>query len=74
MSTLLASPPIPHLHIDIILHIVKMNADMYSDNTALETTLATSRVCQVWRNLMLNMTRLWAHLIDLDYLHHIKTL
>ena len=46
-----------------------MNANMFDDDRALETTLATSRVCRVWRAFMLSMPSIWAHLIDLDNLH-----
>ena len=69
MSTISAHPPIHRLNTDLLLYIIKMNADMFSDNTALETTLTTSRVCHVWRDLMLNLPFLWARLIDLDRLH-----
>ncbi|KJA19395.1 hypothetical protein HYPSUDRAFT_204612 [Hypholoma sublateritium FD-334 SS-4] len=69
MSALPANSPIQRLDFDILWCIVKINADsMFEDNRALETTLASSRVCHDWRNFMLNTTSIWAHLVDLDHL------
>ena len=61
--------PIQCLDFDLLWYIVSMNANMFDDDRALETTLATSRVCRVWRAFMLSMPSIWAHLIDLDNLH-----
>ena len=69
MSKLFLDSPIQRLDFDLLWHVVNMNADMYNDERALETTLATSRVCRGWRAFMLKMPSIWAHLIDLDNLH-----
>ncbi|KJA19430.1 hypothetical protein HYPSUDRAFT_893940 [Hypholoma sublateritium FD-334 SS-4] len=58
---------IQRLDVDILWAIFLINADMFNDHRALETTLATSRVCHGWRSFMLEMTSMWAHLIDLDH-------
>ena len=62
------NPAIQRLDFDILWHIFDMNADIFEDDTALKTTLATSRVCRDWRNFMLSLTTIWAHVIDLDHL------
>ncbi|KJA24787.1 hypothetical protein HYPSUDRAFT_38443 [Hypholoma sublateritium FD-334 SS-4] len=62
-------PPIQRLDTDILYYIINMNADMFEDDTALMTTLSTSRVCQAWRTFMISIPSLWAHLIDLDRLY-----
>lgn len=69
MSELPGNSPIQRLDFDLLWYIVKMNANMFDDRKALETTLATSRVCHDWRTFMLGMPSIWAHLIDLDRLH-----
>ncbi|KJA26698.1 hypothetical protein HYPSUDRAFT_282607 [Hypholoma sublateritium FD-334 SS-4] len=56
------------LQYDLLHYIVDMNADMFSDGTALETTRRTAQVCRTWREMMLNTPALWANLIDLDKL------
>ena len=71
MSKLFLDSPIQRLDFDLLWHVVNMNADMYNDERALETTLATSRVCRGWRASMLKMPSIWAHLIDLDRLHRL---
>ncbi|KJA19426.1 hypothetical protein HYPSUDRAFT_204641 [Hypholoma sublateritium FD-334 SS-4] len=63
----MAYSPIQRLDFDILWCIVQINADMFNYDEALETTLATSRVCRDWRNFMLSTTSIWAHLIDLDH-------
>ena len=60
--------PIYRLNSDILWHIINLNADMFADYAALETTLSTSRVCRDWRGFMLGIPSLWAKLIDLDHL------
>ncbi|KJA19433.1 hypothetical protein HYPSUDRAFT_44336 [Hypholoma sublateritium FD-334 SS-4] len=67
MSALPVNSPIQRLDFDILWCIVKINADMFEDYGALETTLATSRVCHSWRSFMLSTTSIWAHLFDLDH-------
>ncbi|KJA24819.1 hypothetical protein HYPSUDRAFT_200365 [Hypholoma sublateritium FD-334 SS-4] len=69
MSALPSNSPIQCLDFDLLWCIVKMNANMFEDDKALEITLATSRVCRNWRSSMLGMPSIWAHLIDLDRLH-----
>lgn len=69
MSTLPPKSPIQRLDANILYHIIDMNANMFDDDTALDTTLSTSRVCHAWRTFMLGTPSLWAHLIDLDHLH-----
>ncbi len=71
MSKFLLNSPIQRLDFDLLWHVVSMNADMFNDEKALETTLATSRVCRDWRALMLSMPSIWAHLIDLDHLNRL---
>ena len=68
MSKLSLNSPIQSLDFDILWYIVSINADMFNDERALETTLATSRVCSGWRTFMLSVPSIWAHLIDLDHL------
>ncbi len=45
MSRTAPNSPIQRLDFDLLWYIVSMNADMFNDKRALETTLATSRVC-----------------------------
>ncbi len=59
--------PIQSLDLDVLWHIFDINADIFDDDKALETTLATSYVCHDWRSLLLNSTSIWAHVIDLDH-------
>ena len=67
MSAITDNSPIQRLDLDILWCIIKMNADMFNDPRALNTTLATSLVCREWHSFMLNTTSIWAHLIDLDH-------
>ncbi|KJA26708.1 hypothetical protein HYPSUDRAFT_198956 [Hypholoma sublateritium FD-334 SS-4] len=70
MSRLPGDSAIQRLDFDLLWCIVEMNANMFDDDKrALETTLATSRVCCTWRTSILNMPSIWARLIDLDHLH-----
>ncbi len=69
MSFVQPDAPIQRLDTDLLLYITRMNADMFSDDKALGTTLSTSRVCRAWRLFMLNTPSIWARLIDLDRLH-----
>ncbi|KJA19391.1 hypothetical protein HYPSUDRAFT_204608 [Hypholoma sublateritium FD-334 SS-4] len=64
MSALPVYSPIQRLDFDVLTCIFGMNADMFDDHRALETTLATSRVCRDWRSCILGTTSIWAHLID----------
>ncbi len=59
--------PIQSLDLDVLWHIFDINANIFDDDKALETTLATSYVCHDWRSLLLNSTSIWAHVINLDH-------
>ncbi len=59
--------PIQRLNFDILWHIFDLNADIFNDYRALETTLAASYVCHDWRSLLLNSTSIWAHVMDLSH-------
>ena len=59
--------PIQRLNFDVLWRIFNINADVFDDDRALKTTLATSRVCHDWRSLMLSSSSIWAHVIDLDH-------
>ncbi|KJA19394.1 hypothetical protein HYPSUDRAFT_204611 [Hypholoma sublateritium FD-334 SS-4] len=63
MSAHSVNSPIHRLDFDVLSCIFKINADI-SYYRALETTLATCRVCHDWRNFMLSTSSIWAHLID----------
>ncbi len=67
MSAGPATSPIQRLDFDVLWHIFNINADIFNNNRALETTLATSYVCHHWRTLSLSSSSLWAHSIGL---HH----
>ena len=73
MSAYLFPPPIFILNKDILLDIVSMNADMFVDKGALNTTRRTSQVCHAWRNVMLTTSSLWARLIDVDCIPYIRS-
>ncbi len=66
MSSCSESPAIHRLNFDILWRIFDINADVFEDRRALDTTLATSRVCRDWRVILLSSTSLWAHVVDLD--------
>ncbi len=61
-------PPILRLNHDILMRIIKMNANMFLDDDALKMTVITSAVCRRWRELMLSTPSLWGRLIDLNML------
>ncbi len=67
MSMPPVTSPIQRLSFDVLLHIFDLNADIFEDDTALKTTLATSRVCHDWRVFLLSSSSIWAHVIDLDH-------
>ncbi len=67
MSADTVTSPIQRLDFDVLWHIFDLNADIFDDDRALITTLATSYVCHNWRSLVLNSTSIWAHVMDL---HH----
>ncbi len=67
MSAGPVTSPIQCLDLDVLWHIFNINADIFDDDTALETTLATSYVCHDWRSLVLNSTSIWAHVINLNH-------
>ncbi len=66
MSTASVTSPIQLLNFDVLWRIFDMNANIFDDDMALKTTLATSRVCHDWRVFLLNSTSIWAHVMDLD--------
>lgn len=53
----------------MLLYIFTLNANMFVDTDALNTTRIASQVCHEWRDLMLNTPFLWARLVDLDCIH-----
>ncbi len=55
------------LNPDVLWRIFDINADIFDDDTALNTTLASSYVCHSWRNILLSSTLIWAHVMDLDH-------
>ncbi len=61
MSADPVNSPIQRLDFDVLWHIFDLNADIFDDDRALITTLATSYVCHNWRSLVLNSTSIWAH-------------
>ncbi len=58
--------PVRGMPYDLLLEIFKLNANMFTDDEALNITRATSQVCRSWRNVMLATPSIWAKLIDLD--------
>ena len=63
-------PQILWLNHDILMRIIKMNANMFLDDDALKTTVISSQVCRLWREFMLSTPSLWAKLIDLNMLQY----
>ncbi|KJA13783.1 hypothetical protein HYPSUDRAFT_209263 [Hypholoma sublateritium FD-334 SS-4] len=61
------------LNADVILEIVRINANMFTDEDALTTTRYASQVCHAWRTTIVNTPLIWARLIDLDSLHGLKS-
>ncbi len=47
------------LNPDVLWRIFDINADIFDDDTALNTTLASSYVCHSWRNILLSSTLIW---------------
>ena len=70
MSELLSSTSIYVLSQDILIYIFTLNADMFAETRALQTTRISSQVCREWRDLLLGASFLWARLIDLDRLYY----
>lgn len=68
MSVSSSSTPINGINIndDVLLSILTMNANMFSDKQALNTTRIASQVCRQWRGLLLDTPSLWAKLIDMN--------
>ncbi len=64
MSSPSPNSSIQRLDFDLLGCIFTMNTDMFDDPGALETTLATSRVCRDWRSFMLDTSSIWARVID----------
>ncbi|KAF8879989.1 hypothetical protein CPB84DRAFT_1792937 [Gymnopilus junonius] len=80
-TTSSSSSPISKLSSDILWEIFTMNADMYHPleydldsneslvhQSALDTTLTTSRVCESWRNLLLGSSSIWGRMLQLERL------
>ncbi len=59
MSAVPITSPIQRLDLDVLWHIFNINANIFDDDEALETTLDTSYVCHEWRSLLLNSTSIW---------------
>ncbi|KJA24811.1 hypothetical protein HYPSUDRAFT_38481 [Hypholoma sublateritium FD-334 SS-4] len=55
-----------NLNNDVLLSIFTMNADMFSDERALNTTRIASQVSRQWRDLLLDTPSIWAKLIDMN--------
>ncbi|KDR79587.1 hypothetical protein GALMADRAFT_1364092 [Galerina marginata CBS 339.88] len=60
--------PVLRLHRDVFLFIIKLNADMFSNPTALSDARRASQVCGDWRATILEAPSLWGKLLDLDNL------
>ncbi|KAF8869002.1 hypothetical protein CPB84DRAFT_1805591, partial [Gymnopilus junonius] len=78
-ETPLQCSPISKLNRDILLLIFSLNADMFSppeydlgrgttltNHFALDTTLTTSRVCGVWRDVILESPSIWDRILQLE--------
>ncbi|KJA26696.1 hypothetical protein HYPSUDRAFT_36424 [Hypholoma sublateritium FD-334 SS-4] len=55
------------LNCDLLLHIFEINANMFEDYDALQTTRSASQVCRCWRSLLLETPWIWARLLDVDW-------
>lgn len=73
MSLSLLFPTIFNLNDDALLYIFTINADMFTDVNALDTTRITSQVCHTWRNLMFSTPSLWARLIDMNNISYSRS-
>lgn len=62
-------PPFGKISDDILLYILTINADLFSDGQALNRTRIASQVCHQWRSLMLGTSFLWARLVDMDTIY-----
>ena len=71
MALVTHPPPVHGMPYDLLLEIFKLNANMFTDDEALNITRATSQVCRSWRNVMLATPSIWAKLIDLDCVRHL---
>ncbi|KDR79568.1 hypothetical protein GALMADRAFT_243667 [Galerina marginata CBS 339.88] len=60
--------PIYNLNRDLLWVIFTMNADIFSNMSALPDTRHASQVCQIWREIILDGPSLWGRLIALDHL------
>ena len=73
MSEAYRISPIFRLNSDVLLKILLMNSNMFSDDNALTNTRFASQVCSTWRATMLEDSTLWARLIDFDTLHALRS-
>ncbi len=64
------STPLHALNDDVLACIFAFNGDMFTNDTALDTTRIASQVCHQWRDLILESSCLWGKLIDVDHIHH----
>ncbi len=48
--------PIQRLNLDVFWRICDIKADIFDDDRALNTTLASSYVCHSWRSVLLSST------------------
>ncbi len=65
--------PILRLNSDVILRIISMNSNMFSDDNALTDTRYALQVCSTWCATMLEDSKLWTRLIDFDTLHALRS-
>ncbi|KJA18536.1 hypothetical protein HYPSUDRAFT_205354 [Hypholoma sublateritium FD-334 SS-4] len=67
--------PSSYIHIlndDVLLRILEINGDMFTEKNALADTVRASQVCHTWRSTMLGTPTLWARLIDFDALYDLN--
>lgn len=61
-----STSPIHRLDHDILLTILRINADMFQHDCALWDTRHASQVCHRWREIALGSPSLWSSLMDFD--------
>ena len=65
--------PIQLLHEDVLMQIITINANIFTEDHALTNARYASQVCRSWRATTLNSPVLWARLIDFGSLYNLKT-
>ncbi|PPQ74646.1 hypothetical protein CVT26_005692 [Gymnopilus dilepis] len=58
---------------DNMLDIFFLNANIFHEESALQTTLICSRVCTRWRALLLSTPSIWAHVLDVGQFARISS-